>query len=535
MKMILKLFIFLIAIFSFVKSSIAQEPKSLRCSENFELTYLTDGIHSFCDEGQWILVFEDEFDGASLDLSKWRESPNQQGGLFLPGWSQEFRTLDNVSVSNGSMNVIAKKETVIRKAFSWKPDDEILADGLSNLRSYNYTSAFVESKFKMPFGRVEASVKIPKGRGFWPGFWLYSGDPWNEIDIFEFMNQYDLNGDFDLLKSVKTQMITIHYDIDNNGDKKQCLTTHIGPDYSALSHEFSTIFNRNKIEFHVDGSLKRYDLRYYTLLGQETGCQIVGGIGYPYLLNYAFPIDPMRIIFSLYIQNKNIVNGIERDDSPDASTPFPSQMEVNWVRYYQQHPYVNVTISNYAQHPVEPGLYNVIAGKNVEIDCNYIVPNEECLILLAENRVKLYPGFHAANGSTLRVKADQNLFEETRKEQRSLDLGISHVDYEAFDEIIEDNDQMIDYIVGNEHEQEMMLPSIVPNPSNGLVQVRLETNEDCYDVYVSDLFGRIVYANKYLSGTNSFVDLSSLSKGVYFVRIFSHSSQQQYIRKLIIQ
>lgn len=511
-----------------VVNGAAQDLKSTNCYGNEELIYLPEGWNFFCDEGSWILVFEDEFGGPTLDLSKWRESPDQQGGLFLPGFSQEFRTLNNVEISGGSMKIIAKNESVLKKAFGWKPANEILEDGLPNLRRYDYTSAYVESRFKMPYGKVEASVKIPKGRGFWPGFWLYAGSPWNEIDIFEFWNQYDLSGNFDLLESVKKQEITIHYDKYGN-NKLICQSSHAGPDHSLSSHVFSVIFNKNRLSFFVDGSLKRYDVKYFTEQGQETGCQLLGGNGHRYWENLAYPINPMRIIFSLYIQNKTMVNGVERDDSPDATTPFPSQMEVNWVRYYQQHPYINITISDYTQHPIEHELYNVIAGKNVVIDCNYTVPFDECLVILAENSIQLRPGFHAENGSVLRIKADSNLFGVEQHGRGCSSAETGYGEYEqsngnrAVNSIIVDNEQDVD------------LPSITPNPSNGIVQIKTESEGDSYSINVTDLHGRQVFMSNYLTEKNTLLNLSSLSKGVYVVRIFNKNSQKQYIRKLIIQ
>jgi hypothetical protein len=49
------------------------------------------------------------------------------------------------------------------------------------------------SKFTFQYGRVEARIKVPKGNGFWPAFWMMGADfltgrPWpynGEIDIME--------------------------------------------------------------------------------------------------------------------------------------------------------------------------------------------------------------------------------------------------------------------------------------------------------------------------------------------------------------
>jgi len=93
-----------------------------------------------CDYNPYVLEFVDNFDGNSLDLSKWQIQPWGQGTLQGAA-TQEYNSLDNVSVANGICNITAKHETVVRRAVNWKPDNEILSDGLPNLRTYYYTSS----------------------------------------------------------------------------------------------------------------------------------------------------------------------------------------------------------------------------------------------------------------------------------------------------------------------------------------------------------------------------------------------------------
>ena len=63
-------------------------------------------------------------------------------------------------------------------------------DGVSR----NYTSARLKTqgKFSQAYGRFEARIKIPKGQGIWPAFWMLGANidkvPWpdsGEIDIME--------------------------------------------------------------------------------------------------------------------------------------------------------------------------------------------------------------------------------------------------------------------------------------------------------------------------------------------------------------
>lgn len=149
--------------------------------------------HSFnqCNNNDWVLVFEDEFNGTVLDLSTWWLRPCCAGSLSgLEDKTQEYNTLDNVVVENGMIKIFARQDTIVRRAMSYLPDTVILLDGLPNLREYHFTSSNIWSKKEFEFGRVEARIKIPRGKGLRPAFWLYGGDiRWNEIDIFEFFNE----------------------------------------------------------------------------------------------------------------------------------------------------------------------------------------------------------------------------------------------------------------------------------------------------------------------------------------------------------
>ena len=72
-----------------------------------------------------------------------------------------------------------------------------------------------------------------------------------------------------------------------------------------------------------------------------------------------------------------------------------------------------------------------------------------------------------------------------------------------------------------------------PNPTNGSLQIKLQDNFDQGTYEVSDLTGRICIAGKILNHQNNLLelDLSSLSKGTYFVRI---SGKQKLLTAKII-
>src|SRR6266568_4982121 len=130
------------------------------------------------EEAKWELVWSDEFDGKSLDQSKWELIVNGRGG----GNNElQYYRRENARIENGMLVIEARKE---------KFNDP---DG-----SRDYTSAKIRTKGKSDwtYGRIEVRAKLPKGKGIWPAIWMMPTDNrygnWpnsGEIDIVELVGQ----------------------------------------------------------------------------------------------------------------------------------------------------------------------------------------------------------------------------------------------------------------------------------------------------------------------------------------------------------
>lgn len=67
-------------------------------------------VASDIEDDGYTMIWNDEFDGNTLDTSKW----SYQVGNGYYGWGnyeQEYYTKDNVTVSDGSLKITAKKES----------------------------------------------------------------------------------------------------------------------------------------------------------------------------------------------------------------------------------------------------------------------------------------------------------------------------------------------------------------------------------------------------------------------------------------
>lgn len=103
----------------------------------------------------------------------------------------QFYQGKNVKIDERGLHLIARKEEVTGKIICYLPDDHKLSDSLNNLRTCHYTSGWVQTKTEhaVQFGYIEARLKAPFGKHYFPAFWGFLADGVQqharEIDIIE--------------------------------------------------------------------------------------------------------------------------------------------------------------------------------------------------------------------------------------------------------------------------------------------------------------------------------------------------------------
>ncbi len=250
------------------------------------------------------LVWSDEFDGAAggrPDTSKWRADPGTG-----PNNELEYYTDHRNASVDGSGHLVmeARKEVT---AGSSCPRDP-----LSGSTTCQYTSARMNTgaTFQFTYGRVEARIKVPKGNGLWPAFWMMGADfltgrPWpynGEIDIVEVLG-----------KDVKTAYSTVHAPAYNGGGGIGSPYTLPGnADFSDDFHTWAADWNSKGITYSLDG-------RTVFSLDKDQVEQTRG----PWIFDH-----PHYMILNLAV-------GGDWPGPTDAGTPFPSKMLVDFVRVYQ--------------------------------------------------------------------------------------------------------------------------------------------------------------------------------------------------------
>ncbi|GGF13101.1 glycoside hydrolase family 16 protein [Hymenobacter cavernae] len=232
------------------------------------------------------LKWSDEFDGGgAVDPTKWTA---EIGGS---GWGNnelEYYTnsTENAYVSGGSLIIQAQKQS-------------------QGGRDYTSARLITKGKQSFTFGRIDVRARLPKGKGVWPAIWMLGSNidqnSWpacGEIDIMELRGQ-----------EPNKILSTMHFG--NSAADHRYKGTDItlpSGNFSDDYHLFSMIRSQDQMRFFLDGKL------YYTFTSGDAS---------PYPFN-----NPFFVIL-------NVAVGGDFLGNPDATTVFPQQMAVDYVRFYQ--------------------------------------------------------------------------------------------------------------------------------------------------------------------------------------------------------
>ena len=241
-------------------------------------------------QGQtWQLSWSDEFNGAVIDNAKWGYDIGTGADQGLWGWGNgelQYYTdqTDNARVENGNLIITAIEE---------------------NFAGSNYTSArmVTRDKFSQTYGKFEARIDLPTGQGIWPAFWmLRENNPWpGEIDIMEIVGNApgSCHG-------------TAHW------GEVGAVVSSGGVIYSA---DWTTTFHVYTVEWWPDHIRWSVDGQVYFELDRT---QVT-------------PANPWLFAEDYHMLLNVAVGGLW-PGSPDASTVFPQEMKVDWVRVYEHVP-----------------------------------------------------------------------------------------------------------------------------------------------------------------------------------------------------
>lgn len=233
---------------------------------------------------QWVLLWSDDFNGTSIDTTKWNVS-NGHSGINN---ELEYYNPDDVYLDGAGNLVLRSRKDVTLPGAGFQ----------------DYTSGQVNTagKFDFLYGRMEVRAKLPTGKGLWPAHWTLSyrctasADVsgcrfWPpEIDIMEMLGQ----------EPTKVYQ-TYHYSVGNSNLGYG--VTYTGPDFSAAYHTYEAEWDPGEIRFYVDGIRTGSTTTAITNIRQHLILQTAVGGNWP--------------------------------GAPDATTVFPQYHSIDYIRVFQ--------------------------------------------------------------------------------------------------------------------------------------------------------------------------------------------------------
>jgi beta-glucanase (GH16 family) len=241
-------------------------------------------------------VWHDEFNGpngAAPDKGKWVV---QTGGNGWGNSELEYYTArgENVRQENGSLVIEAIQGKYVGP------------DGVA--RKYTSGRLNTSGRFSQTYGRFEARIKNPAGRGVWPAFWMMG----NDLPTVG----WPACGEIDVMEEIGPLGSQIRGSLHGPGySGRNALTSSYrlpAGDFGDAFHVFALEWEPEVLRFYVDGQL------YAT----RTPSDLRAGTRWVY-------DHPFFLILNLAV----------RGDGPDglaSSTAFPQRMLVDYVRVYKR-------------------------------------------------------------------------------------------------------------------------------------------------------------------------------------------------------
>ena len=255
----------------------------------------------------WKLTFSDEFNDGVLDTSKWTTfyPATRAGGTGGRSNNDELEwyvdnafTETTATVGTQALGVLEVDANKI-SAFAGTPPAptgsryQYYSGMINNCGPVSTSATPCTGGFSQLYGYFEMRAKIPKGQGFWPAFWLLPTDgSWPpEIDVME-----------NLGNDTTTIYMTNHFV--SGGVNSQAGSAYTGPDFSAGMHVYAVDWEPGSITWYID-AVQRFKLTSNV------------------------PNVPMYVIANLAV-------GGSWPGSPNASTVFPNEMDIDYIRCWQK-------------------------------------------------------------------------------------------------------------------------------------------------------------------------------------------------------
>lgn len=244
----------------------------------------------------YALAFEDDFDGEALDRTKWNVE------LHEPGWVNE-----ELQAYVDTEEVLFVRDSLLHI----RPVKTALPDGSASYRSGRIST---QGKHAFTYGIFEARLKVPRGRGLLPAFWLMTADE-------ERWGQWPVCGEIDICEvrghEPHITYGTLHYGLPH--EENQGAYTLPEGDFAGDFHTFAVEWLPGRIQWYVDGR-RFYETERWFSVGWDGARRAC----------------PAPFDHDLYVI-LNLAVGGRWPGPPDAETDFArADFEIDYVRVYRK-------------------------------------------------------------------------------------------------------------------------------------------------------------------------------------------------------
>jgi beta-glucanase (GH16 family) len=247
------------------------------------------------------LVWSDEFNaraGTAPNAAVWGQEVGDGTANGIPGWGNaelEYYTPGTANVATdgkGNLQITARE-----------------ADG--SLMCYygpcEYTSArlLTKDRFEVAYGRLEARIKVPRGSGLWPAFWMLGTDldrvGWpqaGEIDVMEHVGR-EPNEVFGTIHGPGYsggQSYGDTYDLGRPvADDFHVFAIEWQPDHIAWFVDGVPFFEASRVDAYLQGKPWVFNHPFFLLLNLAVGGNLGGPVGSETVFPQSLLVDYVRL------------------------------------------------------------------------------------------------------------------------------------------------------------------------------------------------------------------------------------------------
>ena len=263
------------------------------------------------------LVWSDEFNGTNIDVTKWGFDLGNSSTISGSGWGNNEKetyssAAKNAFVSNGVLHIVALND---------------VGGGAP------YSSARMQTlgKFSLTFGRVEVRAKLPTGSPYWwPAIWMLATNYSGTTGV---TNSWPECGEIDMVESKGStpniNLATLHKDQagDQGHDHSSGVSyTFPSGDGNTNFHTYVMQWGSGFFNFTIDSNTVHYTPNNGTINSWSSS---IGPFPTPF--NHPFYFIMNLAVGGNFVGNPTV-------STINSNTTFPGDMQIDYIRVYQDFP-----------------------------------------------------------------------------------------------------------------------------------------------------------------------------------------------------